>query len=145
MNELAMNTKYLAFFTGEFVPFIESRLNVSQQAHQRGILGTSMGGLAAAYFAFSKPELFGLAGIQSPAFWFKPEIYTFCDQADSPPVKIFMTSGLIHDANEGAVKMKSILEKNTCTYEYKETNQSHSWGNFRDTIDDILVYFFPAG
>jgi enterochelin esterase-like enzyme len=145
MDELAMNTKYLAFFTGEFVPFIESRLNVSQQATQRGILGTSMGGLTAAYFAFSKPELFGLAGVQSPAFWFKPEIYTLCDQADSPPVKIFMTSGSIHDTREGAVKMKSILEKNTCTFEYKETNQGHSWGNFRDSIDDILVYFFPAG
>ncbi len=144
MSELAMNTKYLAFFTDEFIPLIESRLNVSKHANERGILGTSMGGLTAAYFAFSKPDLFGLAGIQSPAFWFKPEIYTFCDQADNPPVKIFLTSGSIHDAREGAVKMKGILEKNTCTYQYLETNQSHSWGNFRDAIDDILVYFFPA-
>jgi enterochelin esterase-like enzyme len=143
MQELAMNSRYLNFFIDEFVPRIEERLNVSKAASDRGILGTSMGGLTAAYFAFSKPEIFGLAGIQSPAFWFKPEIYTLCDNAESPPVKIYMTSGTVHDAHEGATKMKAILEKNTCNYEYTETNQGHSWGNFRQTIDDILVYFFP--
>lgn len=144
MMELSMSNKYLNFITQEFIPFMESNLSVSKEPAQRGILGTSMGGLTAAYFAFSKPEIFGLAGIQSPAFWFKPEIYTFCDKAESPPMKIYMTSGTIHDAKEGALKMKSILEKNTCTYQYTETNQGHSWGNFRDTIDDILIYFFPV-
>lgn len=143
MTELSMSNKYLNFITLEFIPFMESNLSVCKEPAQRGILGTSMGGLTAAYFAFSKPEIFGLAGIQSPAFWFKPEIYTFCDQAENPPVKIYLTTGTIHDAKEGALKMKSILEKNTCTYQYIETNQGHSWGNFRNTIDDILVYFFP--
>ena len=102
-----------------------------------------MGGLSAAYFAFSKPEIFGLAGIQSPAFWFRPEIYKLCDNPENPPVKTFMTTGRIHDAQEGAQKMKAILDKNTCTYKFMEVNQSHSWGNWRDTIDDILMYFFP--
>jgi enterochelin esterase-like enzyme len=143
MQELAMNSRYLNFFTEEFVQRIEARLNVSKDPSERGILGTSMGGLTAAYFAFSKPEIFGLAGIQSPAFWFKPEIYNLCDNAENPPVKIYITSGAVHDAREGATKMKSILEKNTCNYQYSETNQGHSWGNFRQTIDDILVYFFP--
>ena len=143
MTELSMSNKYLNFITQEFIPLMESNLSVSKEPAQRGILGTSMGGLTAAYFAFSKPEIFGLAGIQSPAFWFKQEIYAFCDQAQNPPVKIYMTTGTIHDAKEGALKMKSILEKNTCTYQYTETNQGHSWGNFRDTIDDIVVYFFP--
>ena len=143
MMELSMSSRYLSFITQEFIPFMESSLNISKEPAQRGILGNSMGGLTAAYFAFSKPEVFGLAGIQSPAFWFKPDIYNFCDQAENPPIKIYMTSGSIHDTKEGALKMKTILEQNTCTYQYTETNQGHSWGNFRDTIDDILIYFFP--
>lgn len=143
MQELAMSSKYLNFIADEFIPRIEGRLNISKEAQDRGILGTSMGGLTAAYIAFSKPTVFGLAGIQSPAFWFKPEIYSFCDNAENSPVKIYLTSGSINDAKEGAIKMKAILEKNTCTYQYTETNQGHSWGNFRDTIDDILIYFFP--
>ncbi|HYG19335.1 MAG TPA: alpha/beta hydrolase-fold protein, partial [Ohtaekwangia sp.] len=109
---------------------------------ERGIIGTSMGGLAASYFSFSKPDIFGLAGVQSPAFWFKPEIYTFCDNPENPPVKIYLSTGSIHDNQEGAEKMQNILNKNTCNFEYKVVNQGHSWGNWRDSIDDMLIYFF---
>jgi enterochelin esterase-like enzyme len=145
MQELSMNEKYLNFLLQELIPIVEKNYNISKDPARRAVLGTSMGGLSAAYFAFSKPEIFGLAGIQSPAFWFKPEIYTFCDNPEKPPVKTFMTTGIINDTEEGALRMKTILDKNTCTYQYIEVNQGHSWGNWRDLIDDILIYFFPPG
>ena len=144
MQELAMNERYRTFVTTELIPKVEKQYSVSHDARQRAILGTSMGGLTAAYFAFSKPDLFGLAGIQSPAFWFKPEIYTLCDNASTPAVKVFLTTGTIHDTQEGVEKMKTILNRNTCQYEFKQVNQGHSWGNWRDLTDDILIYFFPA-
>lgn len=145
MSELALNQKYLGFMTDEFLPFIEKSYAISKDPSKRAVIGSSMGGLSAAFFAFSKPDIFGLAGIQSPSFWFRPEIYKVCDNPENPPVKTFMTTGKIYDAEEGALKMKGILDKNTCKYEYLEVNQSHSWGNWRDTIDDILIYFFPIG
>jgi enterochelin esterase-like enzyme len=144
MQELAMNEKYMKFLTTELIPLVEKQYSISKDATQRAVLGTSMGGLSAAFFAFSKPDLFGLAGIQSPSFWFRPEIYTLCDNPEKPPVKTFMTTGMINDTEEGALRMKAILDKNTCSYEYKQVNQGHSWGNWRDLIDDILIYFFPA-
>ena len=144
MQELAMNEKYLNFFVQELIPEIEKSYAVSKQTNQRGILGTSMGGLTAAYFAFSKPDVFGLCAIQSPAFWFKPEIYSLCDNQDNPPIKIMMTTGNIHDTKEGTDKMKSILDKNTCNYQLKEVPEGHSWGNWRNLLDDVLVYFFPV-
>ena len=144
MEELAMNKKYLDFFSKEFVPHIESKYPVSNDPAKRAILGTSLGGLTAAYFAFTNPGVFGMAGIQSPAFWFKPDIYTVCDNAEKPPVKVYMTTGVFYDAEVGARKMKGILDEKFCTYQYSETNQGHSWGNFRDTIDDILIYFFAS-
>ena len=144
MQELAMNSNYLNFFEAEFIPHIELKYSVLKDPKQRAILGTSMGGLTAAYFAFTKPGVFGMSGIQSPAFKFKPEIYTVCDKPENPPIKVYLTTGVYFDAAVESRKMKEILEKNFCTYQYSETNQGHSWGNFRDTIDDILVYFFPA-
>lgn len=144
MQELAMNERYLAFVTTELIPKVEKQYTVSHDPKERAILGTSMGGLTAAYFAFSKPELFGLAGVQSPAFWFKPEIYTLCDNTSNPNIKIFLTNGTIHDTQEGVAKMKTILSKNTCQYKFQEVNQGHSWGNWRDLTDDILIYFFPV-
>lgn len=143
MQELAMNNKYLKFFEDEFVQYIETKYSISTDPKQRAILGTAMGGLTAAYFAFTKPGVFGMTGIQSPAFFFKPEIYKVCDNPLNPPVKVYLTTGVINDAQDGARRMKDILEKNTCNYQYSETNQGQSWGNWRDSIDDILVYFFP--
>lgn len=142
MHELAMSEKYLTFVTDELVPTIEKKYTVSTDPSERAILGASMGGLTAAYFAFSKPDIFGLAGIQSPSFWFRNEIYKYCDNPERQPVKIFLTTGMINDSEEGARKMKDILDKNTCHYHYQEVNQGHSWGNWRDLIDDILIYFF---
>jgi enterochelin esterase-like enzyme len=144
MQELAMNEQYLNFVTKELIPKVEGQYPVSTRPEDRGILGTSMGGLTAAYFSFSKPEIFGLAGIQSPAFWFRPEIYTFCANPEKPPVKTFLTTGTIHDTAEGAEKMQNILDTNTCAFQYTEVHQGHSWGNWRDLIDDMLIYFFPV-
>lgn len=145
MTELALNEKYLRFIADELVVEIENRFNVSKDADDRAIIGTSMGGLTAAYIAFTRPGVFGMAGIQSPAFWMRSQIYTLCDNPDDPPVKVFMSTGTISDTREGALKMKGILDKNTCAYEYREVNQGHSWGNWRDLIDDMLIYFFAKG
>jgi len=141
MDELAMNPKYLDFFTQEFIPFIESQYPVEPISSSRAIMGASMGGLSAAYFAFSKPGVFGMAGIQSPAFWIRPQIYAVCDNPEHP-VKVSMTSGLISDASEGSRKMKEILQTNACQYHYLEVNDGPSWGNWRNLIDDVLVDLF---
>jgi enterochelin esterase-like enzyme len=145
MQELALNEKYFVFLTDELVPKIEKKYHVVGDASHRAIMGTSLGGLSAAYFSFSKPDIFGLAGIQSPAFYIRPDIYKICDNPEKSPVKTFMSTGLIYDAPlESINKMKTLLDRNTCTYQIKEVNQGHSWGNFRDLIDDMLIYFFPV-
>ena len=140
MTELSMNDGYLNFITRELVPHVESKLLTAAYPYSRAIMGNSAGGLFAAWLAFSRPELFPLAGIQSPSFTFQPKIYAFCETAVKQPFKIFMTSGLIHDGEETTRKMKEILEKRSCIFEYREVNQGHSWGNWRDLSDDMLVY-----
>ena len=142
MEELAMNARYLKFFTDELIPKIESTYQVEKDASHRAILGTSMGGLSAAYFVFAKPEVFSMAGIQSPAFYTRPQIYSLCDNPSNTKVKISMTAGLINDTSESGQKMKGIFEGNACEYHYREVNEGHSWGNWRNLIDDILIDLF---
>ncbi len=142
MKELNMNEKYMNFFISELIPAAENNFPALKKPSERGILGTSMGGLTAAYFSFTHPEVFGLAGIQSPAFGQRPEIYNTCDSIRGPQVKVFLTTGLISDAGEGSLRMKEILTKNACTYQYRETQEGHSWGNWRNLIDDILIDFY---
>jgi enterochelin esterase family protein len=142
MEELAMNSKYLQFFVDELIPLIESTYPVEPHAAARAIMGTSMGGLSSAYFVFAKPDVFSMAGIQSPSFWTRPQIYSLCEKANGTPIKISMTSGMINDVSESTRKMQTILEGNACTYRYREVNEGHSWGNWRNLIDDILIDFF---
>lgn len=144
MQELVMNKNYLDFFVNEFIPHIESKYPVANEAEHRAILGSSVGGLNATYFAFSRPDVFGNVGIQSPSFWTRPQIYSLCDNPDGSKIKISMTTGLINDASEGGRKMIGILENNSCTYQYREVNQGHSWGNWRYLLDDILIDFFAS-
>lgn len=142
MDELTLNEKYLQFLTAEFIPKIETSYPIKNDPKQRAIMGASVGGLSAAYFAFTKPDVFGLVGIQSPAFMTRPQIYTICNNPENPPTKISMTSGMINDASEGSRKMKAILETNACVYHYREVNEGASWGNWRNLIDEILMDFF---
>ncbi len=145
MQELAMNSAYLDFFIKEFLPAIEKNYPVATESTNRGIMGTSMGGLTATYFAFTKPDVFGLVGIQSPAFWTKPQIYQLCANPASPNMKVSMTSGLINDTSKESRKMKEVLQANSCVYHYREVNEGHSWGNWRNLIDDVLIDLFgPA-
>lgn len=142
MEELAMNSKYLQFFTDELIPKIESTYPAQTGTANRAILGTSMGGLNAAYFVFAKPDVFSMAGIQSPAFYTRPQIYSLCNNPNNTKVKISMTSGVFNDTSEGGQKMKGILESNSCVYTYREVNEGHSWGNWRNLTDDILIDLF---
>ena len=140
MTELSMNEKYLNFIIRELIPVVEKNLSVAPLPTSRLIMGNSAGGLFSAWAAFSRPDIFPLAGVQSPSFTFQPRIYAFCESAGAPPAKIFMTSGLIHDSHEGARKMKEVLDRKSCVYEYKEVDEGHSWGNWRDLTDDLLIY-----
>jgi len=119
MQELTMSPEYLDFFTHELIPQVESVYPVISNARNRAIMGNSMGGLTATYFAFARPDIFGMAGIQSPAFYTRPQIYSLCSNPADPKMKISMTTGLINDTSTESRKMKDVLEANSCIYNYR--------------------------
>lgn len=140
MQELALNENYLRFFTEELIPVVEGAAAANSY---RGILGTSLGGLNAAYFSFKRPDLFPRCAIQSPAFWYKREIF---EMAKANPVKlrVSMTAGTINDTSTEAREMKEALDRQGSTCGYLEVSEGHSWGNWRNLLDDILVELYPA-
>lgn len=137
-----MNESFARFVTGELIPHIEGRWNMEGNI-QRAVVGTAMGGLTATWMVVRYPELIAYAGIQSPAYWFRTEIYSLCEQSSARPERIFMSTGLVHDSEEGARRMRDIFERKQWAYQYMTVNQGHSWGNWRDLIDDMLIYLFP--
>ena len=101
-----------------------------------------MGGLAAAYVVLSAPDIISMAGIQSPAFQVRPEIFELARKIKNTEIKVSMTSGRIHDTSMEARKICDLLENKIADFHYRETNEGHSWGNWKNLIDDILIDFF---
>ena len=144
MQELGVNEKYMNFISRELIPVAEKTYSASGRQTDRAIVGTSLGGLSSAWFAFKSPDVFPLVGIQSPAFWYKKEIYTLVEDAGRVPVKVFMSTGLIHDTEDAVRKMGQILDRKGVAHTVRAVNQGHSWGNWRDLTDDMLIYLFPV-
>lgn len=142
MDEMGMNEDFLSFFAEELIPDIEEGYKVNPTKENRVILGTSLGGLNAAYFAFSRPDLFDGAAIQAPAFWYREGIYDLVKDAKESPTNIYMSVGTIGDNTDDARLMKRLFNQEGIKYSYTEVNEGHSWGAWSAQIDDILIHFF---
>jgi len=142
MDEMGMNEDFLSFFVNELIPEVESNYKVIASKENRVILGTSLGGLNAAYFAFSRPDIFGGAAIQAPAFWYKEGIYDLVRDAKDYPSSIYMSVGTVGDNTDDARLMRRLLKQEGIDFSYIEVNEGHSWGAWSAQIDDILLQFF---
>ena len=68
---------YTEFLVNNLKPFIDANYRTIADARHTAIAGSSMGGLITTYAALKHPEVFGNAGIFSPAFWIAKDVYAF--------------------------------------------------------------------
>lgn len=140
MTELSLNETYLKFVTDELIPEVEGSKLVDRTS--RGILGTSLGGLNATFFAFKRPDLFGIAAINSPAYWYKPEIFTLVEPSNAPKLNTFISVGTFNDGQAEAKKMMLLFTRLGHTVRYIETAEGHSWGQWSNLVDDLLITLY---
>jgi metallo-beta-lactamase class B len=69
--------KYADFLVNTLKPCIDSAYRTLPDRENTGIAGSSLGGLISLYAAVRYPDVFGKAGIFSPALWFSPEVFAF--------------------------------------------------------------------
>jgi predicted alpha/beta superfamily hydrolase len=74
--------EYVDFLANTLKPFIDKKYRTQKEPAGTYIAGSSMGGLISMYAIARYPNVFGGAGIFSPAFWISPEIYTEVEKAD---------------------------------------------------------------
>ena len=139
MNEYRENQAFLRTICKELIPHIDSSYRTISNSDARIIMGASLGGWNAAWFGLKRPDVFHLIAIQSPAF--TDDIIKAYADAPLLPLKIFMSTGTIHDTRQQALSMKKVFENKNYTFKYLEVNQGHSWGSWRAQIDTILIYF----
>lgn len=62
-------TEYLESLVNDIKPYIDSAYRTKKDSRNTSICGSSMGGLISLYAIMRYPEVFGSAGVFSPAFW----------------------------------------------------------------------------
>jgi predicted alpha/beta superfamily hydrolase len=74
---------YTEFLVNTLKPFIDTNYRTQADAQHTAIAGSSMGGLITTYAALKHPEVFGNAGIFSPAFWIAKAIYAYATELNT--------------------------------------------------------------
>jgi len=100
---------YLEFIVKTLKPEIDTKYRTKTSARNTAIMGSSIGGLVSYYAILKYPEIFGKAGIFSPAFWFnQKEIIELTEKTPKLKTKIYFLCG----DNEGDENDKKIMITN---------------------------------
>lgn len=92
---------YLSFLVETVRPRVEESFDVDARREARGIAGSSLGGVISLHGLFVHPDVFGLAGVFSPAFWWNDDrLFDVVERTPPPPARIYMDVGGDEDPDE---------------------------------------------
>ena len=80
---------YAEFLVKNLKPFIDSKYRTKKGREFTYVAGSSMGALISEYAILQYPDVFGAAGLFSPAFWIAPTIYNDASNAVTPHLPRF--------------------------------------------------------
>ena len=93
-------SKFLAILKNEIIPFVDAHYKSNDN---RGLVGSSLGGLFTAYCLVKEPKLFNRYGINSPALWWQDKEVlkmekSFPKQNSKLNIKVFASVGALDPA-----------------------------------------------
>ncbi len=99
----AQGDLYVNFIADTLKPVIDSTFRTQPGRATTGIMGSSLGGLISLYAFFGRADVFGMAGVVSPALrWGKQGIFPYVQDAAFTPGKIYMDVGTAEGSGLGA-------------------------------------------
>jgi predicted alpha/beta superfamily hydrolase len=85
---------YLAFVVNVLKPWVDQHYRTRPGRRHTAIMGSSMGGLISSYAVSRYPQVFGGAGIFSPAYWLAPQVFTDTEaRPPQPGTRIYFYAG----------------------------------------------------
>ncbi len=144
--EYFLNKDYERMVIEEILPFVRERYDVSTEPAKNAVMGASLGGAVSVMIALDYPDVFGKCGSQSGAFDINDgELMKRVAAEPKQTVDFYLDCGTFGDLTDSNRLMHKALEGKGYIVAYKEFNQGHSWGNWRDHIGDMLVFFWGKG
>lgn len=155
-QEYILEDAYVAFLADELVPYVQRTYDTEPSPGKTGVMGSSLGGLAAIYTALSRPDVFGLAAGQSGTYGvFEGELIRQLKRragsASGQPVRYYLVAGSYETA-AGDEESGNILAANRRLAEaldiadqdflYEERPEGNSLGLWEGTIGRALDFLY---
>lgn len=127
---------YLDFVVHTLKPYVDAHYRTKPGRRHTAIWGSSLGGLTAFYAAVKHPDVFGKAGVFSPAFWFSDAIFELAQQQDVIRTKIVLLCG---DAESDEMvpdmhRMARLLDTKRCYCEHLTKEIVVSGGKHNESL-----------
>jgi predicted alpha/beta superfamily hydrolase len=85
---------YVDFMAQKIKPLIDGSFRALPDRAHTGLMGSSMGGSVSLYALLTRPDIFGFAGVMSPAFWWSEgTIFSFVEALPFVGGRIYMDVG----------------------------------------------------
>lgn len=159
-EELSCNKSFTYFMRDELFPWLKENFNVTLDANQLVVGGSSLGGLAATCAAFQAPDTFRNVLSQSGSYWWKPapaegEVSSEANylaiqfaQQKKLPIRFYLDAGLRELDLEGNGHMilipnrtfKNVLLAKGYDIHYQEFSGGHDYLSWRGTLADGLIF-----
>ena len=155
-----MADAYVQFIVNTLKPFIDKTYRTLPGRKSTTIAGSSLGGLVSLYALFKEPEVFGAAGVISPALWWaKRRIFNYIKRAGSPmPMRLWLdmgteegeSAGPLAEFNRGTtdcarlvrlLEEKGYVGERDFKYDIIEGGRHHEF-DWAMRVDRVLTYLY---
>jgi enterochelin esterase family protein len=146
--EYGCSEALVGFVAQELLPWVASEVPLVPQQNAHGVLGASLGGLAALWLGVRLPEIFGRVFSQAGGFalGFTKELglTTLLRLSERLPLRIYMDCGRFDPLLEANRMMKGLLEARGYSLTYREFNAGHNYPAWREELAAGLEWLFQA-
>lgn len=146
--EYGCSEALVGFVAQELLPWVASQIPLVQQIGAHGVLGASLGGLAALWLGVRLPEIFGRVFSQAGGFalGFAKELglTTILRLSERLPLRIYLDCGRFDPLLGANRMMKGLLEERGYNVVYREFNAGHNYPAWREDLAAGLEWLFPA-
>jgi len=142
--------QYSDFIINSLKPYVDKHYKTLTGKENTAIAGSSMGGLISYYAILQYPEIFGKAGIFSPAFWIAAGIGDFTDStAKSASGKFFFYAGS-EEGEQYVEDMKRLQEKlginsSAMVYSVIDSTGKHNEAAWRKWFGEFYCWIMASG
>jgi len=157
--EYTGDPRHAQFVAEELLPALAEKFPLVDDSSSRGLMGASLGGVAALHTASKYPDLFGQLLLQSGSFAFSDlghhqkgpvfdPVVRFVNEYRKKPFaladKIYLSCGIYESLIYENRSMVPLLQAQGMQVNFEEARDAHNWENWRDRLRNGLTWLFPG-